>query len=239
MVRISRRIRSALLTAVACAALAACASTELDRESPGDRGRLTVFDPASGGLDEWEHYVVRNGQTRYSMVDTPHGRLLEAKGARSASILIKVFQDPVPRKCRRMSWRWWVRELQPSANLTEKRHHDVGASVLVAFGDPGVFRDRRVPTLQYVWTNQSVAQNRVIAGPFRADHLRTIVVRRGARRDGPVSESRDVLNDYRRAFGAPAEKGVHAVGLFTDNDDTGEPVTAHYGPVEFHCTAAG
>lgn len=67
----------------------------------------------------------------------------------------------------------------------------------------------------------------------------TIVVRRGVVRDGPVSESRDLLEDYRRAFGVPPETGVHAMAFFTDNDDTEEPVTAYYGPVKLQCTGAG
>lgn len=228
----------ALSVAAACAALAACATPPVDR-LPLDDGRLTIFDPAGDDLDLWEHYVLRKGPTRYTMADTPHGRLLKAEGRGSASILMQVLDAPVPRPCRRMTWRWWVEQVQPGANITDKPGHDVGASILVAFGDPGILRDRRVPTLQYVWTNRRVERDRVITGPYRAGHLRTIVVRRGEVRDGPVSESRDVFSDYRRAFGEPPEAGIHAVALFTDNDDTGEPVTAYYGPVTFHCHAAG
>lgn len=239
MARLSRQVRCALLAAAVCAGLAACASPPGDRAGPGADDRFVVFDPASVELERWEHYVLRKGETRYGVADTPHGRLLEARGRRSASILMRVFDAPVPRRCRRLSWRWWVAELQPSAVLTEKPRHDVGASILVAFGDPGVFRDRRVPTLQYVWTNRHVELDRVITGPYRADHLRTIVVRRGVVRDGPVSESRDLLEDYRRAFGAAPETGIHAVAFFTDNDDTEEPVTAYYGPVALQCPAAG
>lgn len=239
MARVCRQVCGALVTTAVCAGLAACASPLAERAQPGADGRFVVFDPVSDDLERWEHYVLRKGETRYSMVDTPHGRLLEARGRRSASILVRVFDAPVPRRCRRLSWRWWVAELQPGAALTEKPRHDVGASVLVAFGDLGTFRDRRVPTLQYVWTNHNVEPDRVIKGPYRADHLRTIVVRRGVVRAGPVSESRDLLEDYRQAFGAPPETGVHAMAFFTDNDDTEEPVTAYYGPVELQCTGAG
>lgn len=239
MARLSRHVRCALLSAAVCAGLAACASPSADRARPGTDGRFVVFDPASGDLDRWEHYVLRKEKTRYRVTDTPYGRLLEARGRGSASILLRVFDAPVPRRCRGLSWHWWVAELQSSAVLTEKPRHDVGASIFVAFGDPGVFRDRPVPTLQYVWTNRRVEPDRVITGPYRADHLRTIVVRRGVARDGPVSESRDLLADYRRAFGAAPEAGVHAVAFFTDNDDTEEPVTAYYGPVALQCPAAG
>lgn len=194
-----------------------------------------MFDPVAEGADPWEHYVLRGAATRYGVVDTPHGPLLRAEGRHSASILIQVLDEPVGRTCGRLTWNWWVEQPQPGADLTDKRRHDVGASIFVAFGDPGIFRDRRVPTLQYVWTNRRATSNDVLTGPYHEEHLRTIVVRRGPGTDGPVAETRNVFGDFRRAFGSPAESGVHAVALFTDNDDTGEPITAYYGPIEFRC----
>ena len=34
--------------------------------------------------------------------------------------------------------------------------------------------------------------------------------------------------DFRRAFGRDPESPVRAVAIFTDNDQTAEPVTAYY-----------
>lgn len=58
-------------------------------------------------------------------------------------------------------------------------------------------------------------------------------------RDRPVFETRDILRDCRGKFGAPPEAGVQAVALFTDNDDTGEPVSGYYGTVALQCGGAG
>lgn len=223
------------MAAAVCAGLAACASLPVDTGPPGDGDRFTVFDPATDDGDRWEHYVLRRGRTHYGVVDTPHGRLLKAEGRESASILIQVFPRPVSRRCGRLAWQWWVDQLQPGADLTNRQRHDVGASIFVAFGDPGIFRDRRVPALQYVWTNRNAAPDEVLTGPYHEEHLRTIVVRRGPGTGGLVVDTRDVFADYRRAFGVPAESGVHAVALFTDNDDTREPVTAYYGRIELRC----
>jgi len=54
-----------------------------------------------------------------------------------------------------------------------------------------------------------------------------------------VSESRELVEDFERAFGRSPESGVHAVALFTDNDDTAQPVLARYGAIRVHCRAGG
>lgn len=221
------------MVGAACVILVACASRPVDTGSPRDR--FTVFDPVADSADRWEHYVLRRASTRYGVVDTPHGPLLRAEGRDSASILIRVLDKPVNRSCGRLTWQWWVPEPQPGADLTDRRRHDVGASIFVAFGDPGIFRDRRVPTLQHVWTNRGAVADDVLTGPYHEEHLRTIIVRRGPGTDGPETETRNVFGDFQRAFGSPAKSGVHAVALFTDNDDTGEPIIAYYGPIEFRC----
>ncbi|NQU60943.1 MAG: DUF3047 domain-containing protein [Rhodospirillales bacterium] len=50
-----------------------------------------------------------------------------------------------------------------------------------------------------------------------------------------ITERRDVLADYRRAFGAEPGDGIRAVALFTDNDQTKEPIEAYYGRGHMAC----
>ncbi len=47
-----------------------------------------------------------------------------------------------------------------------------------------------------------------------------------------VHERRNVVEDFREAFGREPPATVEVVALFTDNDQTGEPVEAYYGPVK-------
>lgn len=217
--------------------LGACAMPHKEVAAPQSGSRM-LFDPATGGVEQFEHHALRKGRTRYRVVDTAHGPLLKAEGQVSASILLKVLEPPMSRACRDLSWSWWVERLQAGADIRHKPAHDVGASLFVAFGDPGILRDRRVPTLQYVWTNNTVPEGRVLTGPYHEDSLRTIVARSGdAAEAGPVSEQRDLFRDFEQAFGRSPESGVHAVALFTDNDDTGEPVVSYYGPISLQCDA--
>lgn len=223
---------------VALLVLGACAIPH-EKEAAPVSGPRTLFDPRAGGVEQFEHHALRKGRTRYGVVDTAHGPLLKAEGRVSASILLKVLDQPMPRACRELSWSWWVERLQPGADIRHKTAHDVGASLFVAFGDPGVLRDRRVPTLQYVWTNDALPAGQVLTGPYHEDSLRTIVARSGnAAAAGPVAEQRDLFRDFEQAFGRSPESGVHAIALFTDNDDTGEPVEAYYGPISLQCGPA-
>ena len=43
------------------------------------------------------------------------------------------------------------------------------------------------------------------------------------------------MADYQAAFGSLPKDRVKAIALFTDNDDTQEPVTAHYGAARLLC----
>ena len=47
-----------------------------------------------------------------------------------------------------------------------------------------------------------------------------------------VNEERNVLEDYRKAFGEDPPL-VSGVALMTDTDNTGESATAYYGDISF------
>ena len=51
-----------------------------------------------------------------------------------------------------------------------------------------------------------------------------------------INERRDLLSDYQAAFGGKPKDRVHAIAIFTDNDQTGEPVEAHYGSAGLFCS---
>jgi hypothetical protein len=63
--------------------------------------------------------------------------------------------------------------------------------------------------------------------------VRMVVVESGAQRIGEwVSIRRNVLEDYRRAFGEEPSD-VLAVGLMTDPGDDGSPRRSFYGDITF------
>ena len=212
------------------------AYTATSENIAGGVGRDKVLlDPSEGLDDNWEHLQFGRGKTTYAQTRTHLGTTITATGNHSASILYKVFEG-IDLTCNTLQWDWFVAELQETSNLRIKGMDDVGASIMVSFGDSGVFRDKPVPILKYVWANANHAENEVIVGPYQTRYIRTIIVRSGPlAQDGLVRERRNLVSDFNNAFGRPPGGKIYAIGLFTDNDDTREPVTAHYGPVVLVC----
>ena len=194
-----------------------------------------LLDPSIDLDENWEHQGLGRGETTYTQTMTHLGATITATGNQSASILYKVFEG-IELSCNLLQWDWWVAELQETSNLRIKGMDDVGASIMVSFGDPGVFRDKPVPVLKYVWANENHTENDIIVGPYQTRYVRTIIVRSGLlARDGLVRERRNLVTDFNDAFGRPPDGKIYAIGLFTDNDDTRETVTAYYGPVVLIC----
>lgn len=101
----------------------------------------------------------------------------------------------------------------------------------MGFGRPSLIR-RNVPTLGYVWTNARLRAGDIVISPHHAGASRTIVLQAGTEKLGQwLKERRNVLEDYRRAFGADPPEMVNMVALWTDNDQTGDPVEAYYGRI--------
>ncbi len=73
---------------------------------------------------------------------------------------------------------------------------------------------------------------------FQPDFIKTIVVENRTNRLGQwVSFERDFHADFVAAYGKPPAEHLQVVVLFTDNDQSRQPVTAYYGPIELRCGA--
>lgn len=214
-----------------CSGCASLDKTSLDESD----NRVVLLNPGEEPGGEWEHRRLRRGDTAYRRVSSSLGDTIRATGNESASIMFRLF-EPVSLDCNRLRWNWRVAKPQAGADLHVKGKDDVAASVFILFGDPGIFRDTPVPTLKYAWTNKRHRVGEVIVGPYHRKTVRTIVVRTGS----PVEQElvTDIANlgeDYLRAFGETPADGISGVAIFTDNDDTREPIVAHYGRIELLC----
>ena len=130
-----------------------------------------------------------------------------------------------------LEWTWRVDRLQETADIRVKSREDFAAAIFLIFGRPSMI-NREVPTLAYVWTSGRVPVGAVVASPHHPGSVRSIVVRSGAADLGQwMSERRNVFEDFRKAFGQEPPDPVEIVALFTDNDQTGEPVEAYYGAI--------
>jgi hypothetical protein len=197
---------------------------ENDREAPGDS--ITLFDATHVIQDNWRHLPIR-GKTDYRLVPDDGGVAIRAEGKISASGLIRTVEVN-SKICPTLEWRWKVEKLQGMADLKQKQYEDVAASIFLLFGDPGFMASPEpVPTLRYVWTNEKFSQGEIIDNPYLPGVVRSIVIRTGEVGDW-FTERRNIFRDYKTAFGSNPKESVHAVALFTDNDQTKEPVVAYY-----------
>src|SRR3546814_12856878 len=84
--------------------------------------------------------------------------------------------------------------------------------------------NRDVPTLAYVWTSSQLPEDAVVDSPYHPGTVRSIVLRSGGEHLGRwAEERRNVLSDFRKAFGRAPPAAVSVVALFPATAQTGEP----------------
>lgn len=221
--------------------LSACASPltrNANSRSEMDGNARIVFSAETAIQDQWLHLPLR-GTTDYRLAAIDGRIAIRAEANRSASGLIRFYEVDLE-DCQELQWLWRVEAVQSSADLESKEKEDVAASLFLLFGDPGLLSNPTpVPTLRYVWTNDRLPKETVVDNPYMPGVVRSIVVQSGAENAHQwISERRNVLQDYKRAFGKTPESPIHAVVIFTDNDQTHEAAVAYYGWAKFICDAA-
>jgi hypothetical protein len=183
--------------------------------------------------------------TDYRIVEDGGAHVLEASADSSASgVLQDVTVDAAVQPI--LSWRWRVSQISLSANLALRGSDDSPARVMVSFdGDRRkfdfedramadlvkLFSGREMPfaTLMYVW------DPRLPVGTFlenaHSGRAMMIVVESGEDHVGQwLSFSRNLVEDYRRAFGEMPGPIV-SVGVMTDSNATHSRITARYGDI--------
>jgi hypothetical protein len=183
--------------------------------------------------------------TRYAFVRDGDAVVVRAEADASASGL--VFRLSVPAAdARWLRWRWKVDRLPNGADTSKKLADDAPARVYVTFRhDPAklgpidrlLYEAARAiygeapphASLMYVWDAAGPA-GRSFANPY-TPRVRTLVVEDGRARLGQwLAYERDVVADYRAAFGEEPPP-LSGVAIMTDADNTGDRARAWYGDV--------
>jgi hypothetical protein len=231
------RVVTALLT-LGVAALASAAPPELGAFSRAG-GKL----PA--GWDPLEFPKIPS-HTRYELVQDEGAWVVRADSRDSASGLIRSLDFDL-REAPVLRWRWKVERVVEKSDIARKDGDDYAARVYVMFKyDPervsfvkktkyllarAIYGDVPIASLVYVWANRA-ERGKVFDNPYTGDFVKMIVVENASEHVGGWrSEQRDVLADYRAAFGEEPTR-VEGVAIMTDTDDTGESAVAYYGDVE-------
>lgn len=189
----------------------------------------------------------RANDTRYSLVRDTDQVVLKAQAENSMSGLIHAVRADV-RRYPLLRWRWKVAAPLQNADMTKKSGDDYAARIYVLFDYPleklpfgtraklklaEAFYGQKIPTaaLNYVWDNRQPIGT--IQPNTYTDRARMVVLESGAAKSGQwVTETRDLVADFRAAFGEDPPDVV-AIALATDTDNTGESATAWFGDIEF------
>lgn len=162
------------------------------------------------------------GETGYRVVVDNGNHVLRAESHAAASGLIKKL-DLDPRDHPVLSWRWKVAGTIPRGDERTKAGDDYAARIYVIF--PHWFFPR-TRTLNYIWANQlpkGTFQPNVFVG-----NAVMIAVESGPEKAGQwLAERRDLVGDYRRAFGEEPPR-IGAIAVMTDTDNTGAAAVAWY-----------
>ncbi len=169
------------------------------------------------------------GQNSFAKESSEFGAVLRSTPHHSASGLY-LSVDVQPGSLGPVTWRWQVARLQPSADIRKLATEDFGATIFFIFGEPSFF-NKDVPTLAYTWTATPVADGTILPS-LRYNSLRYIQLRGRSEVGTWERERRNLVSDYVSIFGRqpPALKYV---AVFNDNDQTGEPVSALFGAIEW------
>ena len=184
-----------------------------------------LIDDFENGLDSGWTTKSFEGETKYSVVDTDQGHVLQAESKASASgLAYKIKYDPSEYPV--LSWRWKIEKTIDKGNEQTKAGDDYAARIYVIF--PHWFFPK-TRTLNYIWANH-LPENEILPNAYTSNAM-MLAAASGPEKSGEwVEVRRNIVEDYRRAFGSdPPDVG--AIAIMTDTDNTGETARAWYDDI--------
>ena len=189
-------------------------------------GPLLIDDFAKGISAGWEKKVFK-GETAYRPVVEEGRPAVKAESRATASALIyKVSLDP--KTYPRLSWSWKFVHTIGKGDERTKAGDDYAARVYVVFPSALFWRTRAV---NYIWANR-LPVGAFLPNAFTGNAVMVAVESGDGNAGRWIDEERDLVEDYRRAFGEDPP-GIGAVAIMTDTDNTGEQAVAWYGAIRF------
>ena len=191
---------------------------------------LTIFFSAAvvsnAQNNKLESITFGDNDTKYSYQEEDEKLIINAEGQNSASGLF-LSNPTICLEGNQLSWSWRVDQIQETADITKEEKEDFAASLMIIFGKPGLFS--RPKSIIYAFTNNELPKNTIIKSPRAPNNFRTIVLEN---EESSLMEwfqyKRNIVEDYQLAYGEIPTKRLFSIGVFTDNDQTEEPVKASY-----------
>lgn len=218
--------------------------------SAPDQIRIGNFSSMTPGTDlpaGWERlsFGGRTDDTEYTLVRVGDRTVIRAHADNAASGLVR----RVPFETRDfpiLDWSWKIDGVLEKGDVQSKRGDDYPVRIYVTFDyDPADlgfadrvkyralrllgFRDIPVRAINYIWANKAPVGT-LVENPF-TDWVMMFALQSGNGRAGEwVTESRNVYDDYREAFGEEPPR-ISGIAIMTDSDNTRSVATGYYGDI--------
>jgi hypothetical protein len=202
--------------------------------------------PRDGLPAPWRELVPPHAKAaRFALVDEAGTTVLrvrsdDAAGAAAYALHVESARRPI------LAWRWKIDRVVGKADLAARSGDDFAARVYVFFDVPAeelplgtrvrlalarLLYGASLPgaAICYVWDNRHPVGTS--AWSAYTDRVRVVVLESGAARAGEwAEERRDVVADYRAAFGERSPlHDVSGIAAGNDTDQTGASATAWFG----------
>lgn len=211
-------------------------------------GKFSSSEPGLGLPEGWKPLTFKKipTLTTYELVKDGERVVVKATSDASASGWTKEVRID-PKEFPVVRWQWKVENLLKKSDATRKDGDDYPARLYITFEyDPDkvslgkklkykagqvLFGDIPIGAINYVWERQAPV-GAIIDNAY-TDFVKMVVVESGLSRIGLwVDESRNVYEDYKKAFGEEPPM-INGVAIMSDTDNTKERAVAYYGDIVF------
>lgn len=180
-------------------------------------------------LKEWEEKVFK-GKVIYRIEKSQSLDYVRATSNKTASALYYRIKIDAKRRNPVISWKWNVDkfpEKKIKEDLEAENEDDFAARIYVIF--PAFFFTNS-KVLEYIWS-ETLPEGLVGTSPY-SKNIKLIVARSGPNKDKKwFTENRDIIADYRKAFGTSPEYDIGAVAFMTNTEHTGSSADAMYDDI--------
>ncbi|WP_420454482.1 DUF3047 domain-containing protein [Rubrivirga sp.] len=199
-----------------------------------------------GSINGWETMSLGDApHSQYALVRDGSTTVVRGRADGSASGLVRRI-DLDANRFPVLVWRWKADNVIPGGDIRRRSGDDYPARIYVtfdydpsdlSFGDRVKYRALRalgyddipVRALSYVWANKA-GETQIVPNAF-TDWVQMVPVQSGASGLGQwQTERRDVVRDYRAAFGEDPPP-ISGIAIMTDADNTGGSATAYFGDI--------
>jgi len=157
-------------------------------------------------------------------------KVLRLRSDRDNSIIGKRLGKVDVRQYPILEWEWRVKALPEGGDSRRAAPDDQAGQLYVVFPRfPAAVRSR---IIGYIW-DSTVPAGQVFESP-RTGMLTYLVVRSGSADLGRwIVESRNVLEDFKRIYGADPAEGVELLSIGIDSNDTQSTAESYMGVIRF------